>query len=154
GARGHVTALMCLVGALVRGETHVAVRAEDLGRPELLLQGVQQRDHRAADTDLVALPVGVPEPGAVVQLELGIEVGRVVRDTGEGHGRQRMPGDWLKLIGSPGPVAGRIRVMSRTWRAVTPVDIPAVVAFTNLVGERDGTGEIITEQATAEMFQA
>lgn len=44
--------------------------------------------------------------------------------------------------------------MSRTWRAVTPADVPAVVAFTNLVGERDGTGEITTEPATAEMFEA
>lgn len=44
--------------------------------------------------------------------------------------------------------------MTLTWRAVTRDDVPAVVAFTNLVGERDGTGEVTTEQATAEMFDA
>src|SRR5699024_7945066 len=129
-------------------------RAVDLGRPELLLQGVEQRGHRAADAGLVALPVGVPERGAVVQLELGIEVGRVVRDAGEGHDRKSMPGCYQNLIGSPGPPAGRISVMSRTWRAVTTADIPAVATFTNLVGERDGTGEVTTEDTTAEMLQA
>jgi len=44
--------------------------------------------------------------------------------------------------------------MSLTWRAVTRDDVPAVVAFTNLVGQRDGTGEVTTEQAVLEMFEA
>lgn len=44
--------------------------------------------------------------------------------------------------------------MSVTWRAVTPDDVPAVVALTNLVGTRDGTGVVTTEQATREMFDA
>ncbi|MCK0110705.1 GNAT family N-acetyltransferase [Ornithinimicrobium sp. F0845] len=44
--------------------------------------------------------------------------------------------------------------MSLTWRTVTRDDVRAVVAFTNLVGERDGTGEVTTEQATTEMFEA
>lgn len=44
--------------------------------------------------------------------------------------------------------------MTLTWRAVTPADIPAVVSFTNLVGERDGTGAVTTQESTAEMFQA
>lgn len=44
--------------------------------------------------------------------------------------------------------------MSVTWRALTPTDVPAVAAFTNLVGERDGTGAVTTEESTAEMFDA
>lgn len=44
--------------------------------------------------------------------------------------------------------------MSLLWRALTTADAPAVAAFTNLVGERDGTGAVTTEAATAETFQA
>lgn len=44
--------------------------------------------------------------------------------------------------------------MTLTWRAVSRDDVPAVVAFTNLVGERDGTGVVTTEESTAEMFGA
>lgn len=44
--------------------------------------------------------------------------------------------------------------MTLTWRAATPADVPAVVALTNLVGERDGTGVVTTEESTAEMFRA
>lgn len=44
--------------------------------------------------------------------------------------------------------------MTFTWRPVIRADVPAVVAFTNTVGERDGTGEVTTEESTAEMFEA
>lgn len=44
--------------------------------------------------------------------------------------------------------------MSVIWRAVTPADVAAVVAFTNQVGEQDGTGVVTTEQSTREMFRA
>ncbi|USQ80637.1 GNAT family N-acetyltransferase [Ornithinimicrobium faecis] len=44
--------------------------------------------------------------------------------------------------------------MTLTWRTVSRDDVPAVVAFTNLVGERDGTGAVTTQESTAEMFQA
>ncbi len=40
-----------------------------------------------------------------------------------------------------------------TWRALTAADVSAVVTFTNLVAVRDGTGQVTTEEATAEMFQ-
>ncbi|WP_161958408.1 GNAT family N-acetyltransferase [Ornithinimicrobium cavernae] len=43
--------------------------------------------------------------------------------------------------------------MSLTWRALTRDDVPAGVALTNLVGKVDGTGEVTTEQATAEIFE-
>lgn len=47
--------------------------------------------------------------------------------------------------GAPGEV---------TWRGVSRQDVPAVVALTNLVGRHDGTGEVTTETAIEEMFEA
>lgn len=44
--------------------------------------------------------------------------------------------------------------MTLTWRAVSRDDVPAVVAFTNLVGQRDDTGVVTTQESTAEMFGA
>lgn len=44
--------------------------------------------------------------------------------------------------------------MTLTWRAVTVDDVRALVALNNLLGVRDGTGEVTTQEATAEMFGA
>lgn len=63
-----------LVGRLVRREPHVAVRAEQAQRPELVGEFGEQRSHRCANVVFVAVLVRLPERFRVVRLQLGEEL--------------------------------------------------------------------------------
>src|SRR6476661_860189 len=80
-------ALVGLVGRLVGTEAHVAVGPEELRLTELLLEAVEQGEHRLANVALVDVLVGEPPVAGVVVLELGVEGQGCRRESGEAGGR-------------------------------------------------------------------
>ncbi len=73
-------ALVVLVGALVRTEPHVTIRPEQMGRAELVLEGIEQRLHGSPHGLRIRLLVGHPVGACVVRLQALVE--------GDGCGRE------------------------------------------------------------------
>ena len=90
--------LVRLVGRLVGAEAHVAVRPEQLGLTELLLEAVEEGEHRLTDVALVDVLVGEPPVPGVAVLELGVE--------GQGAGREAGEGGWRAHVATLAPTAG------------------------------------------------